>query len=553
MFEKIYKSSLKFLEPSTLEKVCSTIVHEAVKLIKAEYGSIFLARNGGLERVYASSPAIYEINIQPNGFIYKSIKKHKAYVLNVSKDNSPNPIIKKLKIKSIIVIPLSYKNESIGVLTVLSLKEETLTHKELNALKLFGSMATLAIKKADLLSEKKEAIRDVNYLEDIENKLEKIYKAALRFLERLTPEETYRIVSREAEKLVDGQYSSLVLENEGVLKQIHTTLPIEIKRRKKGTTYKVFKNSRLGVIYPEESQSFRRAHPEFLQLGIKTIIDIPLAYKSKTIGVLSIDLTRKHHFGKKEQHYLFLFGSLVTLGIRKTQLYNEAKKALETRDLFISLAAHELRTPLTTVSGYIELIQRKISQTGSIESKWIDQASKETKRLSFLINELLEINRIKTGQFQYYWKECNLKDIIKRAVDNFTFTYPKRKLIFEDNITQEADVVIGDFDKLLQVMSNLLENAAKFSSQDKEIKLSLGRKGSYCILQVIDQGKGIPRRDLPNIFEGFYKGKDHDEKGMGLGLFLVKTILEQHRGSIKIFSELNKGTRAEIRLPKAKI
>lgn len=241
---------------------------------------------------------------------------------------------------------------------------------------------------------------------------------------------------------------------------------------------------------------------------------------------------------------------MASLAIRKTQLYDESKKALEVRDLFISMAAHELRTPITTISGYSQLLYSKLGGSASVESRWISDLAWETLRLTHLVNELLEVDRIKGGQFQYTFEECSLREIIRRAISDFHFIHPEHKVILEDKLNG-GDLVIGDFDKLLQLVINLLDNAAKFTPPEKEINLTLNFKSSYIIFTVKDQGHGITGKDLPQVFEKYYRGEVIKE-GMGIGLFLVKNIVNQHHGTINIFSKENRGTRVKIKLPMVK-
>jgi len=136
------------------------------------------------------------------------------------------------------------------------------------------------------------------------------------------------------------------------------------------------------------------------------------------------------YFTEKEVNILKLFSSVASLAVIKMRLLNETQKALETRDLFISMAAHEFRTPLTTISGYTQLLYTKLAGANTSESRWIEELIWETSRLTILVNELLAANRIKSGKLQYIWKECSLKEVISRAILAFRFTHRIIKLIF---------------------------------------------------------------------------------------------------------------------------
>lgn len=383
--------------------------------------------------------------------------------------------------------------------------------------------------------------------------LEQIYKATLNFLAPLSPEETYRTVAQEAVKLVNGESSSVVLEKGGSLVRVYDSAPSlgkKIKIRKNGFTYKAFITRKAFVVNEKELYA---AHSNLTITELRLNVFIPLSYKNNSIGVLIVRVFQEESFTSQQLDVLKLFGSLASMAIRKAQLHEENEEAIKTRDLFFSMAAHELRTPITTIYGYAQLLQNKMRGANSSESRWVREMYTESYRLTLLVHDLLEINRIRTGRLNYTWKECSLRDVTERAISNFRINYPNRKIVFEDKLGDISDLIIGDFDRLLQLFLNLLDNAAKFSPAEKEIVVDFKLKGNSFEISVKDRGKGISKKELPKIFEGFYRGSNHQTEGMGLGLYLSRNIIEEHHGLIKVQSALNKGTTVKIKLPRAKI
>ena len=385
----------------------------------------------------------------------------------------------------------------------------------------------------------------------MENRLEKIYKSGLKFLFPLSAEETYKLVIRECIALTKADFGSLFLKEGKELVRVYASSPdfYSIRNRPKGSMYQAFKQNKLKVL---NVPYLAKIHPSLKRINVRSILAAPLSYKNVSIGVMALQSKKPDHFGEKELSIVRLFMPLITLAMRKMQLYEEARKALEIRDLFISMAAHELRTPLTAVSGYIQLLHSKLSGANTTESKWIEQLSWENLRLTNLVNELLEINRIKTGQLKYVLKECRLGEILDRVKNEFRFNYPDRKIVIENKLDDKNDIVTGDYDKILQMISNLLDNAIKFSPTGSPVLVTLNSKNSDLSMLVRDQGIGIDKKDLPLIFERFQQGQGHNKEGMGLGLFLVKDIVTRLHGKIKIHSKPNHGTKVEIRLPKLK-
>lgn len=381
--------------------------------------------------------------------------------------------------------------------------------------------------------------------------LKRIYNSSLKFLTPLTLEKTYATIVKEATLLVQAEYGSILLEQNGELNRIYSSVPFQhqIKHRKKGFLYRAFRSGKPTVL---SIKRIEIVHPEIKELSIAADVIIPLSYRNKSIGILAILTKREQRFSNEEINTLILFGSMASLAIRKAQLYDETKRALETRDFFISATAHEIKTPVTTIFGYTQLLFNNINKGIKLKKEWIEAMHSECYRLKFLINDLLEINRISSGNFQFDLTECSLDVVINRVTDNFKFNHPDRKLILRNNFRDKENNIIGDADRLIQALINVLDNAVKFSSSDSKILLALKQSGQDFAVKIQDQGKGITNKDLPRIFERYYQGKGTQHEGLGLGLFLVKEIIEHHNGSIKLTSHLNKGTTVVIRLPRIK-
>ncbi len=547
---QVHKSALKFLTHVSEEKTFETISKEARNIVGAEYGSVFLDGKGKLERVYANSDSIAQIKIKKRGFVYKCYKTGRSLVVTPKEVRILNKKLVRLGIKSIVLFPLIYQQKTIGVLSVLSKIEKKFNKEELECLNIFGSFASLAIVKTKLLEEKKEVQAEKEKFQTMESILEKIHSSALKFLVPLNTEEIYKVVVDEAINLVEAKFGSLLLDVGGELKRVYTTLPIasQIKIRSRGFTYRTF---RYGKPLIKISKNFANTKLVW-KLGLQSNIFIPLSYENEALGVLIMNSKDNVKFTNRELEVLKLYGSLASLAIKKNKLYADVVQALESRDLFLSMAAHELRTPLTTIDGYVQLLNRKFKDNNLNEAKWIGELKWETFRMTQLINEMLTFNKIQSGKLNYDLKECNFKELVDKALLSVRLIHPNHKIITND-FSGDNVLIIGDGDQIQQVLINLFDNAAKFSDFDDEIIINLKTKSPYIYLTIKDKGRGIPKKDLPNIFNGYYIGKNHTVEGMGLGLYLAKNVIEYHRGTINISSKLNQGTKVQVKIPKVKI
>ncbi len=375
--------------------------------------------------------------------------------------------------------------------------------------------------------------------------LEKINTASLQLLSPLSPEEMYKTIVEEAKKLTSADFGSILLENHGALLRVYASSSFlsQVNTRKRGHTYQAYKTNEIAVLHVTTTADF---NPTLKEKGISSVIVLPLSYKNQSIGVMTLQFKTLQKFSNDQLHVLKLLASMSTLAIKKTQNLEETKRALETRDLFISLASHELRTPLTSINGYIQLLHRKLATNPGSEGKWIKELLAESNRLTNLVKEMLEINRIKQGQLQFILTECNFKDVVQKAIGRIISMYPDRRILFSP--PKGNAMVIGDFEKLLQMISAILSNAIKFSPADSDIAVHLTTQKKQLVLKIIDKGEGISERDMPYIYDEFYKGTN--KNGLGLGLLMAKHIVQYHKGSITIKSKPNKGTEVVLKLPK---
>jgi signal transduction histidine kinase len=377
----------------------------------------------------------------------------------------------------------------------------------------------------------------------MENIIQRINKASLKLLEPLTLQQTYKRIATLATQLVKGEEGKLVLMKNRTLEVVYSTVGDYKKMsvRKNGHTYNSFRKKKAFVIYEKEIKDVDS------KKGYQSVIFIPLYYKSKSFGVLIIKSTEEQQFTEKELQILKLFGSIASLTLRKSELLAETKKNLELKDKFISLAAHELRTPLTSMSGFIQLLHRRISREDIKEAEWIDYLLQESNRLKVLTEEILDINKMNAGKIQLTYEEIDLPNLILESVEEVKKIFPQSKIKVHPLPTNI--VVIGDRDKLKKALFNILENAVKFSPEDKEIEIKMKKSKSNSRIEVIDYGIGIDQEDLPYIFEGFYKAKGNEREGMGLGLYFSQNVIQKLQGKLSVRSEKNKGTCVEVQLP----
>jgi two-component system phosphate regulon sensor histidine kinase PhoR len=270
------------------------------------------------------------------------------------------------------------------------------------------------------------------------------------------------------------------------------------------------------------------------------------------------------YFPGERKHFLKSMGMLggtsvlitlcvITLFSLSLFIIFKQKKLAEMKNDFVNNMTHELKTPISTISLASQMLSdRSIPE----EQKNLSQISRiiqtESRQLGFQVERVLQMAIFDHGQLKLKTEEINIHDLIETVAQNFLLQIEKRDGRLEFLPEAEESVVQGDTMHLTNVVSNLIENAIKYTKQVPRISIATRNENDFIIISVSDNGIGISKEDQKRIFDKFYRvptGNVHNVKGFGLGLSYVKLIVEHHHGTIRLKSEPGKGSRFDIHLP----
>jgi len=248
------------------------------------------------------------------------------------------------------------------------------------------------------------------------------------------------------------------------------------------------------------------------------------------------------------------FLSLMIIGglVLTRHIVNKELALARLKSDFVSNVSHELRTPLALIRLYAETLELGRIATPDKKQQYYRIIRKESERLTALINNILDFSRIEAGRKEYEFRNTDIAELVRNTLESCRYQIEQQGFAFEESIDPDLPAVPVDREAIARALVNLVNNALKYSSDEKFLGVKLYRDHSVVKLEVADHGIGITRRDQSKIFEKFYRAGDplvHNTKGSGLGLSLVRHITQAHGGDIAVESTPGKGSRFILSLP----
>ena len=292
---------------------------------------------------------------------------------------------------------------------------------------------------------------------------------------------------------------------------------------------------------------------------------IPLTFQSVgLVGFLSVGKKKSgERFTHDDLELLLAMARELVLNLERIVLQEEViyervekdklSELISMKTEFISSVSHELRTPMSSIRGLAEILQAGKIKDKKKKDELMRLMADESARLSRFLHNILDFGKIEKQIKTYTFEKTEIQSIVKDAVDLFQHRLETAGFSLKTNLPDELLFLEIDQDAIRQALTNLVDNAIKYSANEREILVSLIEKSNTVEIQVKDKGIGIPDGEKEKIFVGFYRhyeASQHNPKGVGLGLKMVKYIMDAHKGEIKVVSQLNKGSTFILIFPK---
>ena len=366
--------------------------------------------------------------------------------------------------------------------------------------------------------------------------LDQAFDAFIREVRGLVPFDRIAIVLRDngnAQVMAVAGAGSDEIFPPGTTRPIAGSLLEEVLRRHEP----VYRRDIAGAEYPEEQ--------EFLDLHLRCRLATPLLIGTQAIGMLSLVRREPDSFSRQEIELTALLGRLVASAVQNIRAYEAERKTVEElrrlsalRADFVSLVSHELRTPMASVIGSARTLQQR----------WRELTPEQRESFLELIGDVLDTSRIEAGTFSFRFRELDLSQLVHDAVATAQLGQDEVRLLAD--VRSPLPEIRGDHDRLRQVLTNLIDNAIKYSPAGDAINVRAYAEDGHVRIAVSDNGPGVAREDQRLIFEKFGRVTSGNTRpGTGLGLFIARSIAEAHGGTLDVHSVPQHGATFTLQLP----
>ena len=558
---------LQLNTPLELEVVLENITESALQLIGANNLHIYLYDADRDEFTFCSAlwrngrrtPAVAAP--RSDGLTARVVRGGEAIIV----DNAPehplyqSPEASEWGVEAIAGFPLKHGSRVIGAFTVTYLEPHTFTPDELLLMNLLADQASVAVENARLFDDAQQRLRSMSALVDMAKqvtgnlKVEMVMQTTVQRLQELLDARASTIA------LLDSDGEELVVEAAAGIKPEFHRVRMQVGE---GVSGRAVNEQRM--IYVRDTYD----EPDFLFFDsvLRSLLVVPLLARNEVIGTLSVDSDQPNAFTESDVQLMTIAGAQVSVAIANARLfeaveeraaelavaYRELKESDRLKDELVQNVSHELRTPLTFIRGYVDLlVDGEMGILSAEQQEALEIMSEKTDEVTRLVQDIMALQRI--NEHNLTREPFSMTRLLHTAVECHRMSASQHGLDLVFDPRPSEGIVVGDKGRINQVLDNLIGNAIKFSPDGGKITLRMVERRDDVLVVVADEGIGLPSEEARRIFDRFYQVDGSSRRrfgGTGIGLAIVKRIIEAHQGDIWVRSELSRGSSFYFTLPK---
>jgi PAS domain S-box-containing protein len=464
-------------------------------------------------------------------------------------------ILRGVGLKSCIVAPLQARERVLGSISfVFAESDRHYNSADLALAEDLAGRAAIAIDNAHLYYTAQQAKQAA---ETAANRTARLQTVTAALSESLTPEQVAEVIVEQSMAALDADAAlTALLSQDGTTLEIVQAVGYEINPREIQQQISINASVPLAeavrsgqpawleplanrlVRYPHLADAYKR-HP------FQAWISLPLMVEGKAVGGLSLSFKQFKQLSQDDREFMLTLSRQCAQAISRAQSYEaernaraEAEKANRIKDEFLAVLSHELRSPLNPILGWSKLLQQP--HNPATLTRGLQTIERNAKLQTQLIEDLLDVSRILQGKLNLNVVPVNLKLTIEAAMETVRLAAKAKAIEIQTQLDSDVGYIAGDAGRLQQVVWNLLSNAVKFTPDRGQVQITLEQVNSQAQIQVSDTGKGITPEFLPYIFDRFRQADSKTTRqfgGLGLGLAIVRQLVELHGGTVHVKSE----------------
>lgn len=490
-------------------------------------------------------------------------------LLQGAKDEKHLEILRQVGFRSVMLVPLKTRGQVLGVLTFVNTESSRAhTPEDLALAEDLARRAALAVENARLYRVERQIRQSAERTSDL---LKRLQAVSTSLSQALTPQQVATAVIEQGVNSLGAHAGTVVLLDEEKSElEIVGTINFSSDLVKKWERFSLDQKVPIAdavrgkaPVIIESTENWSEQYPILGPLvsvtGTKALVAFPLIVEGKIIGSMGLSFPEPQKFSDDDYAFLLALAHQCAQALERARLYEterqlrkQAETANRMKDEFLATVSHELRTPLNAIVGWSSMLMTN-NLDEEVKHRAIQTIGRNAKTQAQIIEDLLDVSRIITGKLSLNMRETELDKIIKIALESVQPSAAAKNIQIISNFDLGANVLLGDADRLQQVMWNLLSNAIKFTPEGGKVEVSLKRNGWHAEISVSDTGQGISKEFLPFVFERFSQADGTSTRrygGLGLGLAIVRHLVEMHGGSVLVESAgINQGATFTIRLP----
>lgn len=289
----------------------------------------------------------------------------------------------------------------------------------------------------------------------------------------------------------------------------------------------------------------------------KVQLAVPIRQDGHPIGLITLETQHANEIDREDVAFVERLADRAAVAIKNARLYEEIHAANKAKSEFVSLVAHELRVPMTSIKGYTDLMNSGMAgPLSDMQKEFLTVIKRNLERMSSLIRDLSDINRVESGRMKFDFQDFALQTIVDDVLDSLRERIEARNQTLVVEMAEGLTAVHADPTRIAQVFANLVSNANKYTPDGGQIAVRVEQREKFTAVTVQDNGIGISAEDQAQLFTQFFRSEDQlvrEQQGWGLGLSIVRKMVEAQNGEISFASELGKGSTFTFTIPLANI